>query len=143
MAEVKALWLKPAPLASMSEQTELRLTLEDGVEGGAPTVKDRQVTVLTVEAWQAACEEVGETIDPSERRANILIDGVDLAETASRRLRIGEVLLHICFETLPCHRMDDVTPGLLKALGPHWRGGVCCEVVEAGTVRPGDPVELV
>ncbi len=143
MAKVLGLWIKQHAGAEMCAQDELQLTLEDGVVGGAPTVKDRQVTVLTIEAWRAACDEVGETFDPGRRRANILVDEVNVTEMTGRRLRIGDTLLHICFETWPCEQMDAIKPGLRRALETHWRGGVCCEVVEGGVIRIGDSVEVM
>ncbi len=143
MAEVRGLWVKPSVGADMVPKDELQLTLEDGVVGGAPTVKDRQVTVMTVESWQAACDEVGDVFDPGRRRANVLVDEVTVTEMTGRRLRIGETVLHICFETWPCEQMDEIQPGLRKALEIAWRGGACCEVVEGGVIRLGDSVELV
>ncbi len=99
---------------------------------------DRQVTVLSREAWNAACSEVGNPDLPwTTRRANLLITGRTFGpEDVGRRLRIGSVVLEITGETDPCSRMDEQVPGLTKALTPDWRGGVTCRVLESGELTP-------
>jgi len=57
-------------------------------------------------------------------------------------VRIGDVELKITQETSPCSLMDKLYQGLTTALTPDWRGGVCCKVISAGTIRIGDPVEI-
>jgi len=103
----------------------------------------RQVTVLAREAWRRACVELGSELDWALRRANLLVEGVELRETSGARLRIGDALLEICCETDPCALMDKFRSGLREALEPEWRGGVSCRVLEGGLVRMGDPVELI
>lgn len=124
------------------------VTVEAGVASdfrGRPGA--RQVTVLSQEAWRAANEELGRTgdelLDWRVRRANLLVTGLDLAETRGRRLRIGdEVELEITGETVPCERMEEQQAGLLRALAPDWRGGVTARVVRGGSLAKGDPVRL-
>ena len=99
----------------------------------------RQVTVLSLESWQAACREAGNPKLPwTTRRANLLVTGVDLAKAGV--LRIGEVELEVTGETAPCERMDEAFAGLRAALQPAWRGGVTCRVRQPGALRPGAPV---
>ncbi len=120
------------------------ITLEKGVANdfrGKPG--KRQITVLTREGWEAACKEAGETLDWQVRRANLLIEGLDLFESTNQVLQIGEVKLLITCETDPCERMEDAYPGLYKAMLPEWRGGVCCRVIQAGEIKVGDQVELL
>jgi MOSC domain-containing protein YiiM len=47
----------------------------------------------------------------------------------------GDVILQITGETKPCSRMDEVVPGLRKALESNWRGGVTCRVICGGDLR--------
>lgn len=104
---------------------------------------DRQVTVLSREAWQRACEELGRELPWTTRRANLLIEGIELQQTTGRELQIGTLVLRICGETDPCGRMDEQAAGLTAALTPEWRGGACCRVITGGTVSVGDSVRWV
>lgn len=103
----------------------------------------RQVTVLEREDWDAATAEVDRTIPWEERRANLLVEGIDLPQVRGKRLRIGsDVVLEVTRETDPCERMEALAPGLKAALMPDWRGGVCTFVVSGGEIAVGDPVEI-
>ncbi len=103
----------------------------------------RQVTLMERGDWEAAMAEVGRNIAWSERRANLLVDGLDLPKTAGTRLRIGDdVLLEITRETDPCERMEALAPGLRAALTPDWRGGACTRVLAGGVIAIGDPIRI-
>ena len=103
----------------------------------------RQVTVIALEDWTRACAEAGADLPWHARRANLLVDGLKLANTAGRRLRIGEeVVLEITGELEPCERMDEAHEGLRDALVPDWRGGLTCRVLAGGHIAAGDPVSL-
>lgn len=127
----------------MVEVRQAEVSLETGVARDARGKPgDRQVTVVSREAWQRACQALGETVPWTLRRANLLVEGVELAETIGRRIRIGPVVLEVTEETEPCENMDRQHPGLRKALEPEWRGGVTCRIVEPGSISIGDPVAL-
>ena len=102
----------------------------------------RQVTIIADSPWQAACAEVGKDLPWTTRRANLLVRGVELQNTAGVKLRIGEVLLEITGELAPCQLMETACAGLRAALTPQWRGGVSCRVVAGGPLKIGDPVTL-
>ncbi|MEJ2602877.1 MAG: MOSC domain-containing protein [Gammaproteobacteria bacterium] len=129
--------------APMEVLDRARITGAAGVEGdfrGRPG--KRQVTVLAAEDWQAACTQLGRTLPWTDRRANLLIEGIRLPHRTGSRLVIGEAVLEITGELDPCSRMDEASEGLLAALTPDWRGGVTCRVVADGDVRVGDAVDM-
>ncbi len=129
------------PFAPMEELAAADISLERGVgRDSRGRQRKRQVTVLAREDWEAACAVAGAELPWTTRRANLLVEGVALEATQGRRLRVGAALLEVTAETEPCSRMDDAHAGLRAALAPHWRGGASCRVVEAGVVKPGDPV---
>ena len=103
----------------------------------------RQVTVLSVEQWQLACNEVGTTLPWTVRRANSLVDGISFdSAMVGQQIKIGQLILLITRETDPCPRMDAQHQGLTLALTPEWRGGVCCRVLADGRVKIGDEVNI-
>jgi MOSC domain-containing protein YiiM len=131
--------------AKARQPMELRATIEvvagAGLAGDARgKVRNRGVTVLSQEGWDAACAQLGEDLPWTSRRANLLVEGIDLREQTGRRLRVGAVLLEITGQCDPCARMDEAFPGLRRALGPDWRAGVCCTVVTPGRLSLADPV---
>jgi MOSC domain-containing protein YiiM len=113
-----------------------------GIEGNADQGGYRQVTVISREVFDEVSGELGVELDPAVRRANVLIQGVDISSPRGKVLCLGEARLHIRGETKPCERMDEAVDGLRAALGDHWRGGCFGRVIRGGTVRVGDPVWL-
>jgi MOSC domain-containing protein YiiM len=135
---------KSGKRAPMEEIDAAQASEAAGIEGdyrGKPG--DRQVTVLAREAWQAVCHELGEVLPWTLRRANLLVEGVNLPQRPGARLRVGGMLLEVTGECDPCTRMDEQRDGLTEALRPEWRGGVTCRVVEGGAISVGDPAELL
>lgn len=129
--------------AAMELLEEAAVTVAGGVANdsrGKPG--NRQVTLLSQKAWQAACADVGRDVPWTARRANLLIADLELPQASGFNVRIGDVRLRTTIEIDPCSRMDEAAPGLKDALQPDWRGGVGCEVLEGGLVRVGDAVEV-
>jgi len=102
----------------------------------------RQVTVISTRAWRAACNELEQELPWTTRRANLLVDDMDLPTCTGGILHIGNVRLMINGETEPCSRMDEQCDGLKAALTPDWRGGVFCTVLEEGAIKINDTVTL-
>ncbi|WP_294298934.1 MOSC domain-containing protein [uncultured Sphingomonas sp.] len=136
------------PKAPMEVIEHARVTPETGIAGdfrGAMKGKPykRQVTLIERSDWDAAMAEVGHSIGWQERRANLLVDGLDLPQTKGVRLRIGaDVVLEITRETDPCERMEALAEGLRAALTPDWRGGACAMVVTGGEIAVGDEIRI-
>jgi MOSC domain-containing protein YiiM len=103
----------------------------------------RQVTVLAAGPWLEACAIAGAELPWLARRANLLVDGVDLRDSTGAVLVLGDVELLVTGELDPCERMDAAAPGLRLALAPDWRGGVTCRVRQGGAIHVGAMVRLV
>jgi MOSC domain-containing protein YiiM len=125
----------------MDSVAEATLVEGQGVLGSVDRSRRRQVTLLESEAWSACMTELGVELDPSLRRANILLKGVKLAHTRGRVLAIGAVRLAVGGEVTPCERMEEAAAGLQAALRPEWRGGVFAQVIAGGVIHVGDRIE--
>lgn len=137
---LRAIWIKRAHRGPMDPVESARAEAGSGLVDNAEYRGRRQVTVISAEAWADACREVDAEVDPAARRANLMVEGLDLEETRGRVLRIGDLRLEIGGETKPCHRMEEAQAGLVRALVPAWRGGVWGGVLNDAEIRVGDAV---
>ena len=143
MAKLIGIANKSKKRAPMQTMQSAFISVDKGVENdfrGKPS--KRQVTVLSLKAWQEATAILNTELDWTTRRANLLVDGLELENTAGQTITIGDVVLLITQETDPCERMREVADGLFEALSTRWRGGVCCRVISEGQVKLGDDVIL-
>ena len=138
---LEAIWIKRFKRGPMDSQSEATLVQGRGIEGNANQGGKRQVTILSQEVWEELMTETNGESDPSSRRANLMVSGIDLKETGGRILKIGAVRIGIFGETKPCERMDEAHRGLRNAMGSEWRGGVFGEVLDDCKITVGDPVE--
>lgn len=137
---LEAIWVKRAHRGPMDPVLTARLVAGRGIEGNADQGRKRQVTLIARETWNRLMEALGAAADPSARRANLLVSGIDLVETRGRILEIGGCRLRIAGETRPCERMDEAVPGLRRAMRDGWGGGVFAEVLDDGAIAVGQEV---
>ena len=126
----------------MDPVTEATLVDGRGLDGNANQGGRRQVTIISLERWRQIATALGASLDPSVRRANLLVSGIDLENTRGAVLRVGGCRLRINGETRPCERMEQAHPGLRAAMEPNWGGGAYAEVLDAGIITVGDAVAL-
>lgn len=138
---VEALWSKRAHRGKMDPVSEVLLVEGQGVDGSVGRSKRRQVTIIEKEVWERVTAALGATVDPSARRANVMVSGIRLPHTRGRILRIGGARVLIGGEVTPCERMEEAQPGLQAALVPDWNGGAFGQVITTGLVVVGDAVE--
>jgi MOSC domain-containing protein YiiM len=141
---------RPARRAPMQTVDSALIEAGGGVEHDHKGKKfpRRGVTLLAREAWEAALADLATTGNADDlpwttRRANLLIEGVELPRALGGVVRIGPAVLEITYPTTPCKRMDEAREGLVRALYPEWRGGVTCRVLEGGRVAIGDSVTVL
>ena len=136
------------PKGPMETLDAVQVSIESGLAGDfRGAVKPggrgrRQVSLLERGDWDAAMAETGHSLPWQERRANLLIDGLDLPRVPGTRLRIGDVVLEITQECDPCSRMETLAQGLKAALTPDWRGGALARVIAGGRIAVGDMIEV-
>jgi len=123
-------------------RTEARLVADFGLEGdrhaGRP---DRQVSILNAETVDELAQR-GMPVEPGILGENITVAGVPVMQLHDgARLRIGQAELEITGGRPACREILEIHADALKAMVG--RAGKMARVVRGGTVRPGDPIELV
>jgi MOSC domain-containing protein YiiM len=141
MPRLERIWLKRASRGPMDPVMEATLVAGSGLDGNANRGGRRQVTIVSAERWRAMMAELGRDLDPSTRRANLLVAGLELAHSRDRILRVGGCRLRVNGETRPCERMEEAAPGLAAIMAERWGGGIYAEVLDDGVIRVGDAAE--
>lgn len=140
---IEALWVKRMADGPMDPVESMDLVADRGIVGNADQGGWRQVTFLSRERWDKVEADLGTEVDPILRRANVLVSGIELAETRGQYLAIGDTRLEIRGETRPCRLMDEQHDGLKDALDADWGGGAFAYVHTSGSINLGDAVRLL
>jgi MOSC domain-containing protein YiiM len=140
---LEAIWIKRVKRGPMDPTRSARLLAGRGIDGNADQGGWRQVTVITREAWDRMLGSLDAQVDPSARRANLMVRGVDLRASRGRILHIGACRIEVRGETRPCERMDEACSGLRDAMRADWNGGVFGAILNDGEIHVGDPVRLL
>lgn len=111
-----------------------------GLAGNADRGGRRQVTLLSEARWTELMREVGASLKPEARRANLIISAIDFENSRGRILRVGSCRLRIGGETRPCEQMEEAAAGLQKAMRDRWGGGAFAQVLDGGPITVGDDV---
>ena len=102
-----------------------------------------EVTFIAAEDLDDIERETGAGVKNGEHRRNVVTTRISLkALRRGERFRVGEVVFEYRGPRSVCRYIEGLTePGMTQAL--KGRGGICARVVENGTVRMGDEVELL
>lgn len=138
--QLQAIWIKRAKLGLMDPAMSAQLVAARGIVGNANQRGKRQVTIIEQEVWGDLMRQMQGNLPPSARRANLMVSGINLAESRGRTLRIGEGRIRIYGETKPCERMDEALPGLQEVMRSNWAGGAFGEVLDDAVIAVGDAV---
>jgi len=109
-----------------------------GIVGNADQRGRRQVTIINLERWRELMDQLNTDLPTSARRANLVIDSIDLFDSRGKVLRVGTTRLRILGETRPCERMDEAQIGLQAIMREQWGGGAFAEVIEGGDISVGE-----
>src|ERR1043166_8044470 len=75
--EIVSIWMKRFKRGPMDRVAEAQLVADRGIVGNANQGGRRQVTIIDEGAWSEAILDLGIDVDPSARRANVMLRGVD------------------------------------------------------------------
>ena len=141
--KLEAIWIKRMKGGPMDPQVNAELKAGSGLVGNTNQGGKRQVTIIEREKWEDVMAAMGADLDPAERRANLMVSGIRLADSRGKTLKIGNCRIRIYGETKPCSHMDDALPGLQEAMRDNWGGGAFGEVLDDGEIKVGDTVQWV
>jgi MOSC domain-containing protein YiiM len=138
--KLSKIWIKRMKRGSMDSVGSAELVAGRGLVGNANQGGRRQVTLIEEEIWEKLMEKFESKLPPSTRRANLMISGLELANSRGRILRIGDCRIRVYGETKPCEQMEEALPGLKDAMFDDWKGGAFGEVLDNGQINIGDEV---
>ncbi|HRV94016.1 MAG TPA: MOSC domain-containing protein [Anaerolineae bacterium] len=127
----------------MDPVDQAQLIAGRGLVGNANQGGKRQVTIIEQDVWETLMAALGADLDPSARRANLMVSGLKLADSRHKILQIGSCRIRIYGETKPCEQMDEAFPGLQDAMRDKWGGGAFGEILDDGDIAVGDSVAWV
>lgn len=140
--KVLSLAIRSQSRGPMTEIEEAEAKEGGTLSGNAKVKENRGVSLLSREQWETVVQELDSTLPWHTRRANILVEDLELSETIGKTLIIGNAEVEIKAETTPCALMDEICHGLRKVLEPDCRGGVRGRVVRSGQIRVGDVIHV-
>jgi MOSC domain-containing protein YiiM len=102
----------------------------------------RELTLFEAEVLDALARECAIELAPHEHRRNLTTRGIGLDALIGQRFRVGATLCQGVRRCTPCAYLQGLTgkPVFVPLAN---RGGLRARVLEGGTVRVGDPIELV
>lgn len=118
------------------------LKVEWGLEGDAHAGPwHRQVSLLAIESIQKMRAK-GLNVHPGSFAENITTEGLELDTLPiGTRLRLGTALVEVTQIGKECHTKCAIYQAAGDCVMP--REGIFVKVLEAGTVRAGDPIEIL
>ncbi|MFQ5605794.1 MAG: hypothetical protein ACE5HS_21195 [bacterium] len=98
---LEAIWIKRSRRGPMDAKNSGVLVARKGLLGNADQGGKRQVTIIEKETWMQMRTQLKANLDPSTRRANLLVSGISLVKSPGRILQIGNGWLRIAGESKP------------------------------------------
>ncbi len=140
---VLRLWVRSETDGPMLPRDSIDAVAGAGLVGDHALGRLRHVSIVFEDDWNAAAATLGEgAVDPTGRRANVLVSGGRGARFVGSTIRVGAVVVDVKGVLAPCPVMDRAAPGMQEALKPEGRGGVWGRVVGGGAIRVGDELTV-
>ncbi len=136
VSEVRGIQKHPVP--------EAELRKDHGIVGDAHAgTWHRQVSLLGIDSVEKLQEKLDAIrLKPGDFAENILVEGMKVYELpVGTRLRVGTALCEVTQIGKECHQDCAIRKAAGDCVMP--REGIFVKVLEDGTVRPGDAVEVV
>jgi MOSC domain-containing protein YiiM len=119
----------------------VRVVAGKGLEGDRyfDTGPENAITLIQAEALEGLLADTGIELSHQASRRQVLTRGIDLNGLVGQRFLVGDVLCEGVELCEPCNHLQGLTqPGVLR--GMVHRAGLRAQVLEGGTIAPGDAV---
>ena len=122
---------------------EIRLVPHVGIPGDAHAGDwHRMVSVLSAESVRRLQEKIAFPLLPGAFAENVLVEGIEVSRLpVGTRLRIGSALCEVTQIGKECHADCAIRRQAGDCVMP--REGIFVRVLEEGSAREGDPVEVL
>ncbi|MEN0006328.1 MAG: MOSC domain-containing protein [Bacteroidota bacterium] len=145
IGQVRWMGVRTQKRGAVQQVEAVEVVLESGLLGDHYSGKSgkRQVTLIQQEHIDTVASILQkETVDPALLRRNIVVAGINLLALKDQQFQIGEAILETTGLCHPCSRMEaNLGPGGYNAMRGH--GGITARVIKGGTVKLGDPIQLI
>lgn len=112
----------------------------EGIYNEQEDLEPSDITLIEVEALEAAAEDYGADFEPGSHRRNVTTRGVALNHLVGERFRVGEAVVEGTGLCEPCGYMQSLADQPDGAAALEHRGGLDARIVESGTIGIGDHV---
>ena len=143
MAEVLAVCISEVRGIQKHPMEEAELRENYGIVGDAHAGDwHRQVSLLSQESVDTLQEKIAMRLKPGDFAENILVGGMRVYELpVGARLRIGTALCEVTQIGKECHQDCAIRRAAGDCVMP--RQGIFVKVLQSGTVKPGDGIDIV
>lgn len=84
----------------------------------------------------------GKAVHAQQLRRNLVVKNINLTALRYQQFQIGGAIFEAGALCHPCQRMEQTLgKGGIAAMMGH--GGLCCKIIESGTIKIGDSVRLL
>jgi len=111
-----------------------------GVYNEQEALDPSDVTLIEVEALEAAAEDYGVDFEPGSHRRNVTTRGVALDHLVGERFRVGGGVVEGTGLCEPCGYTESLAGLTDGAAALEHRGGLDARIVESGTIGVGDDI---
>ena len=111
-----------------------------GIYNEREHLEPSDITLIEVEALEAAAEDYDVEFEPGAHRRNVTTRGVALNHLVGKRFRVGEVVVEGTGLCEPCGYMESLADQPDGAASLEHRGGLDARIVESGTIGVGDDI---
>lgn len=150
-ARVEAIFTGPEESGPIHQVESVNAIAGLGLEGDryylhaldAETVDPTEhITLFESEGIELTNAETDLDVQPIEMRRNIMTSGVTLLDLIGKHVKIGDAVIEPLEDNPTCSHLVNLTgKQLLKPMVR--RGGVRGRIVVSGTIRAGDPIEVL